>query len=288
MPNYARSMLNKTALLLCVFVCMSLIGSAQTLDKQQDTLNLWQLFKYDANKTFKGVSHAATRPLHWQGDDFYKLGSLVLSTAALSVIDEGSSKFFRRHENDIPIGLREFGLNFAQPHNYLMINGGLYAFGLFTKNEKVRKTSVLILSSSIFSGYLQILARTAVGRARPLAEDGAFTFKPFEGGDRYYSFPSGHTILGMTMAHSIAKQFDNIWVKIGIYTVGSIPALSRLVNGKHWITDVAFSTVLAIVVVDSIDKFLFETEAYNYPKKKKQVSWNLSFGAGKIGVTGTF
>ena len=90
------------------------------------------------------------------------------------------------------------------------------------------------------------------------------------------------------MAHAIAKQFDNIWLKIGIYSVGSVPGFSRMLSGKHWISDVAIGTALAIVVVDSVDKFLFKTNSYDVPQKKKMVSWNFRVGAGQLGVVGTF
>jgi len=273
---------------LIIFFSAVLNSSGQTLDTAKDSSTTWQLLKYDANKTFKGITHAVTRPLHWQGDDFEKFGSIILGSVILSVSDQPSSDILRRNEKHVPMVIKEFGLHFGQPHNYLMLNAGIYGFGLLTKNEAVRKTSVLILSSAMTAGYIQIFARTAIGRARPLTEDGPYTFKPFKGGDKYFSFPSGHAVLSMTMAHAIAKQFDNTWTKIGIYTVGSIPGFTRLLNGKHWITDVAFGTVLSIVVVDSIDKFLFDSQAYTYPKKEKRISWNLSFGGNRIGITGTF
>lgn len=61
------------------------------------------------------------------------------------------------------------------------------------------------------------------------------------------------------MAHSIAKQFDNIYTKIGIYSVASIIPISRLVADAHWLSDVALGTAISIIVVDSVDKFLFNS-----------------------------
>ena len=90
------------------------------------------------------------------------------------------------------------------------------------------------------------------------------------------------------MAHSIAKQFDNIWVKVGIYTLGALPPISRVIDDAHWITDIVFSTALSIIVVDCIDNYLFKEKAYDYPTKKKLISWNLRMGGNQIGVVGTF
>ena len=90
------------------------------------------------------------------------------------------------------------------------------------------------------------------------------------------------------MAHAIAKQFDKTWMKIGVYAIGAIPPISRLVDNAHWITDIAFSTAISIIVVDSIDKYLFESKSYSYPKKEKQISWNLRFSGSQMGIVGTF
>ncbi len=263
---------------------------AQSLEStpQKDSTSIWELAKHDFKYTLKGVGHSITRPVHWKGDDFGKLGILVIGTASLSLMDNPIRDLAQNNRQDFPKVIRDFGWYFGSPQNYFAANAGLYTFGLLTKNEKVRKTSVLIISSSITTGIIQSIGKTAFGRARPGSGLKHLDFNPFSGKSRYRSFPSGHTILSMTMAHSIAKQFENTWVKVGIYTIGSIPPISRIIDDAHWITDIAFSTAISIIVVDSIDKFLFEEEAYDYPKKKKAISWNLRFSTNQIGIVGTF
>ena len=92
------------------------------------------------------------------------------------------------------------------------------------------------------------------------------------------------------MAHSIAKQFQNPWVKAGIYTIGAIPPVSRLIDEAHWFTDIAFSTVVSIIVVDGIHNFLFKEKAFDIerPDQNNKVSWNFSFTGNTIGFVGTF
>ncbi|WP_298895220.1 phosphatase PAP2 family protein [uncultured Psychroserpens sp.] len=272
------------------FSLCSNISSAQPFDSthHQDSLSIWQLAKYDFKYTYKSVGHSLTRPLHWKGKDFAKLGILVAGTATLTLADRPMRDFFQNQKEDFPKVVRDFGWYFGSPQNYFMANAGLYGFGLLTKNEKIRKTSVLIISSSITTGLIQTISKNAFGRARPSSGSGHLTFKPYANDAEFRSFPSGHTILSVTMAHSIAKQFDNTWVKIGIYTVGSIPPISRMIDNSHWITDIAMSAAISVIVVDCIDNFLFKEDAYEYPKKKKQISWNLSFSPNKIGIIGTF
>jgi len=264
--------------------------SAQQLhhEKPSDTATTWQLLRYDAKTTFKGVIHSFTRPAHWKKKDFKTLGTLLLGSVALTAIDNEANTFFARQESSVPEVIKDFGWYFGSPQNYFAATAGIYGFGLFTKNEKVRKTGVLIIASSFTSGLLQSIGKNTVGRARPSANIGPVAFDPFSKASKYHSFPSGHTVLSITMSHAIAKQFDNTWTKIGIYSLGSIAPISRLLAGAHWLTDIAFSTALSIIVVDGIDKFLFNTNAYNYPKKEKKISWDFRFGGNQIGFIGTF
>ncbi|SHH66020.1 phosphatase PAP2 family protein [Winogradskyella jejuensis] len=280
----------KSFFITFVLVASMGLSHAQQLNltAKDSAQNLWQMVKQDTKYTLKSVGHSFTRPLHWKGDDFAKLGILIGGTASLTLADREVRRVFQSNAEDFPTVVRDFGWYFGSPQNYFMANAGLYGFGLITKNEKVRKTSVLIISSSITTGLIQTFTKNAIGRARPGRNEGHLTFNPFANDVGYTSFPSGHTILSVTMAHSIAKQFENPWVKVGIYTVGAIPPISRLVDDAHWLSDIAFSTAVSIFVVDAIDKFLNKQDAYGLPKKEKQISWNLRFGANQIGVVGVF
>lgn len=248
------------------------------------------LLKHDAKYTLKGVAHSYTRPLHWKGKDFVKFGALIASTAALTTLDNETNRFFDRNSEGFPKAIRNFGWYFGSPQNYFIANAGLYGVGLFTKNEKLRKTSVLIISSSIANGFLQSLLKTGVGRARPNSGYTNYDFDLFSAEPAFHSFPSGHTALAITAAHAIAKQFDNTWVKIGIYTVGAIPPVSRLVDGAHWLTDITFSAALSVFIVDSIDAYLFKSKAYDdgTVKAPKKISWNFQMGVNSVGFIGVF
>ncbi len=263
------------------FIC-----NAQSVDS--DSINTWKLFKYDAKTTYKGIKHSLLRPKDWKGKDYTKLGTLVTGTVLMSFADDEVNRFLQRQADDFPEVVRDFGWYFGSPQNYLMANAGLYGVGLITKNQKIRKTSVLIISSSVTSGLIASICKKAFGRARPSSGLGNHYFKPFSKQARFHSFPSGHTILSVTMAHAIAKQFDNFWVKTGIYTIGAIPPVSRLIDNEHWITDVVFSAVVSIIVVDSIDAFLYSSKAYDYPERSKTISWNLKINANQIGIVGVF
>ncbi len=281
-----RFVLTITSLIL--FTSIS-IGQEIKDGKDKDSLAIDKLLKHDALSTIKSIGHSFSRPIHWKGNDYLKLGGLIGGTIILSAADDEVSSFFVNQQRNFPKVVRDFGWYFGSPQNYFMANAGLYGFGVFTKNEQIRRTSVLIISSSFTTGVITSLLKGSVGRARPSSGLGNWEFDAFSKESSFNSFPSGHTSLSITAAHAIAKQFDNTWVKIGIYSIGAIPPISRLVDNAHWVTDIAFSAVVSIIVVDSIDKFLDESKSYaSRFKKKNKISWNISVTPNKIGLVGTF
>lgn len=267
----------------CVY---SYAQSTQAI-KIKDSSTIWQDLKYDTELTIKSVAHAYSSPARWDKDDFRKLTTLSIGVFALSIADETTSEFFINQDDNYPEFVKEIGFRMGKPQVFFALNAGLYSYGLFTKNPKIRRTSILIISSAITAGTLQSISKTAIGRARPNSGLGYDTFKPFSSQAQFHSFPSGHTVLSVTMAHAIAKQVDNFWLKAGIYSIGAITPITRLVDGAHWLTDVTVGAILSIVVVDCIDKFLFEKNAYSI-KKEPKISWNFTFSGNQIGFVGTF
>ncbi|MFC4721691.1 phosphatase PAP2 family protein [Geojedonia litorea] len=259
---------------------------AQELDSSNTNKRIWNYLKYDFNFTLKSVGNAFTQPLRWQNDDLLTAGGIIAGTSLLYLADNEAQDFFLRHEQDIPDAIKDFGWYFGSPQNFFIISSGVYGMGLITDNQNLRRTGVLIISSAVASGIMQSVSKTVVGRSRPkTGSHDEFNFFSKEPG--FHSFPSGHAVLSFTMAHAIAKQFDNFWVKAGIYTVGAIPPVSRLWANAHWVSDVGLGMVLGIVVVDGIDNFMKKKVYYDHAKPKT-VNWNLSFRHNTIGIVGTF
>lgn len=256
--------------------------------KSIDTTSIGKLALYDLTQSVKSVGYSFSRPFHWKKKDFVTLGAIALTAAAITTIDDEASALFVKNEQHVPNVFMEAGTRFGSPQVYFITNAALYGVGLFTKNEKLRKTSVLIISSSFTTGLIQSFSKTMFGRARPGKQYKSNSFRFWSNEAKFHSFPSGHTVLSITMTHAIAKQFSNPWSKVGIYALGSIPPISRLFAGAHWLTDIGLAAVLSIAVVDSIDKFLFKTKAYNTSEKQKTISWNFTFSGNKVGFRGTF
>lgn len=273
---------------LALLLSFGLLNAQDSL-KVDDPNTRWEMFTYDIGTIFKGIGYSYTRPLHWQKQEWATFGYVMGGTGLAYLVDTPTSEYFRGIKDDVPKVIRDYGFKYGSPENNYLITGAVYLTGLATKNEKLRRTGVLLISSASSAGLLQQILKSAVGRARPLSGKNKDTYRPLWAGNReYHSFPSGHTILAMTNAHAIAKQFKSIWVKTGIYTLGAIPAISRLWEGKHWLSDVVLGVAISIFTVESIDKYLDSKYDQKYNDDAKKLSWNLNFGPGQVGLNVRF
>ena len=264
--------------------------NAQKLPVQKQR-TLWNDFTYDMGNVFGGMGHSYSRPLHWKGDDWANFGYLTGGTLLLSTLDGKIDHWADGFREDVPDLITDYGQKYGNPNNNYMVTGGIYLVGLFTKNEKLRRTGVLLISSATAGGLLQQVSKRVIGRARPKSGQTSTTFDPSFGFNRifnYDSFPSGHAMLAFSNAYVIAKQFKSPWIKAGLYTLGSIPGFVRVIDRFHWFSDVAFSTALSIFIVESIDRYLDKKYSEKYNDQSKDVSWSLYFGPRTMGVVVSF
>jgi hypothetical protein len=275
---------------ILLLTLMSTVWSHAQSNRSIEDPTLWQDFTYDMGAVFGGVGYAYTRPLHWQGDDFLKLGGVTAGASLLYLIDGDIRKEFRGHRDKIPEFIKDYGWYSGSPQNNYGVQGAVYLTGLFTKNEKLRRTGVLLLSSATATGFFQQLVKSGVGRARPQTGLGKNHFRPFgSDGSGFRSFPSGHSVLTFTNAHVIAKQFENKWIKAGIYTIGVIPGLTRIYADAHWASDVFVSWAMSYFMVEAIDRYLDRKYDKKYNNQQNDTtSLNFTFSRNTIGVMYNF
>lgn len=280
----------KKLLYTSIFLIGSLaLGQNNNFLPERSDKNLWEDLTYDLGNIFKGVGYAYTRPLHWQQNDFIKFGGVAASTLTIFAFDDNIKRELNSHKEHVPDLLLDYGWYAGSPQNNYGFTGAIYFTGLFTRNEKLRRMGVLLLSSASATGFIQQITKSAIGRARPGAGYGKNHFRPFGGSAAYRSFPSGHGVLSFTTAHVVAKQFNNLWVKAGIYTIGFIPGISRIYADAHWASDVFLSWAISYFTVEVIDIYLdgkYE-EKYN-DKKRNKTSLSLTFVGNGIGAKYSF
>ncbi len=116
--------------------------------------------------------------------------------------------------------------------------------------------------------------------------------RPRPDGSENNSFPSGHAAKSFMSATMLHKEYGwrSPWFSIGAYTVASVSTVSRILNNKHWMTDLVGGAAIGIgsvhlgyYLTDLLfkDKGLsgrYSTPPFFYDSKTKHYVAELSFG----------
>ena len=113
---------------------------------------------------------------------------------------------------------------------------------------KTRKTGVIMMAALLVDVLLcNVFIKNLVARTRPFDVNTAVQLlvaKP-----RDYSFPSGHTATAFMAATMFHKEYGirSPWYSVAGYTIATATAYSRLLNNRHWISDVLAGAGIGII-----------------------------------------
>lgn len=111
---------------------------------------------------------------------------------------------------------------------------GLKACGYESRSGWGRMIVSDAFSAAIMAGAVNGL-KYSVGRLRP-------------DGSRRNSFPSGHTATAFMTAAMLHKEYGwrSPWFSIGGYTAAAVTGVSRILNNRHWLSDVIAGGAIGI------------------------------------------
>lgn len=127
---------------------------------------------------------------------------------------------------------------FTAPASLLTLGAG----ALFDEDE-VKDTGLLMSGVLLTALFGQQPLRIAVGRARPYMEEGHLSFDSFNPSNDYASFVSGHAWISFGISNIVARQIDQTWASVSLYSLATITALSRMYADAHWLTDVILGSI---------------------------------------------
>ena len=80
------------------------------------------------------------------------------------------------------------------------------------------------------------------------------------------SFASGHSAAAFTLAEVLHQEFkDKPWIYVSGYAVATSVAGMRILNNKHWFSDVLVGAGIGMAAT----KFIYATHAYKWKMEKK-------------------
>jgi len=151
----------KALFIACLFLYYVPHTYAQdTLDVKEvkKEMTTWQTIKYDGLSVYGGVKHVYTSPFRWKGKEWLTFGGIMAGHALLLSVDEPASEVFIKQGNGVPTVIKEAGFRFGKPLLNYGLTTSVYTLGLLTKNEKIRRTGVLLIASATAGGLFQTLS----------------------------------------------------------------------------------------------------------------------------------
>jgi len=267
-------------LMLCGMLLLQIQANAQTTDtinlhytdstRSTETRTLTAAdttIRYRINGAYLGsiwsdLKYTVSRPAHWQGKDFVRLGIVLGAAGGLMGVDYEVKQFFGRNHtnfwNSVTGQVEPFG-NAYSP--YLV--GGMYLAGVIAKDRKLEHTSLMTAKSLLLSTLIYTFAKSVVRRGRPTYYDDPFVYNAPFSMDKYHtSFPSGHMLTVTSVATALAEAYgdEHPWVPWVTYSIAIMTGTTRLYQERHWSSDVWLGASLGYFVTKGIFKRQRELE----------------------------
>jgi membrane-associated phospholipid phosphatase len=109
---------------------------------------------------------------------------------------------------------------------------GTYVVGRVWRKPPIASAGADLVDAQIVNGVLTQGIKAATQRRRP------------SGGP--HAFPSGHTSATFATAEVLREHLGWKW-GVPAYAIGAYVSVSRMVDNKHWASDVVFGTALGLV-----------------------------------------
>lgn len=193
---------------------------------QTDTLNMYALYRQKAFPESKVTS-----------SKIYQIGGVGTPLVIGGLLVKGGDKRFRELRNTyIP--------NFHNSYDdYLQYLPAVAMVGMKIGGVKSRSSWGRMLVSDAFAVALMA---TAVNSIKLTAD----VQRP--DGTSYNSFPSGHSATAFMTATMMHKEYGgrSPWYSIGAYTVATATSVGRLMNNRHWLSDVMAGAGIGILTTE--------------------------------------
>lgn len=229
----------------------------------------------------KNTTNPAVEPYTFLQDQTWVGIPLFLA----GIIAKGEKEAFRQNYNNPNTKIRLIKYNFhSEIDNYTQFSGIALTAGLKMAGVEGRSSWPRLFASSLASyGVMAAFVNGIKYSASELRPDGSTR----------NSWPSGHTataFVGATILHKEYGLTRSPWYSIGGYTVATATGVMRVLNNRHWISDVLsgagigiLSTELAYGICDLLfkEKGLLMNDLSIHPDLSKNPSFfSISMGIG--------
>ena len=192
-------------------------------------------------RMFKSVTNPETHPYKFLDDQTWIGVPLFFA----GMIAKSEKTAFRQNYNNPNTRIRLIKYNFHNEiDNYtqyvpLALTIGLHLGGYEGRSDWPRFWASAAMSSAIMAGLVNGIKYTA-SEMRP-------------DGSTRNSWPSGHTATAFLAATILHKEYGltrSPWFSVGAYTLATATGVMRVLNNRHWVSDVLSGAGIGIMSVE--------------------------------------
>lgn len=236
-------------LLVMFFHWPRAVAAVEVSDLERETMGVWP---YRPLRNFKEGLRLLIDP-----QNQWTIGGGLAATLVARDLDEEAQSYFnkKRRIGDLQ-NLGNHYLGTGAPG--VILGAGLWVFGGMTHDWYHAQAGQAQLEALLTAGILTAALKGAVGRRRP------------DNSERF-SFPSGHTSTVFTSA-MVLQEFYGWKIGVPMFLLGTLTAVSRLSENRHWLSDTVAGATLGIVVGHAfarahLDRFQTFDERKNVARK---------------------
>lgn len=201
------------------------------------------LFVSDLNEALNVSANFYTSPLRFDSEDWIKFSAIVGLTAISTLADENIKDLSQKNKSNLSTSVfsvdNYYRLDYAIGSMVL-----LYGYGLIAKDNCTRKLAVKLAEATALASSLTLVSKITIGRARPFLEKDKYYTSSFNSKDDFNSFPSEHTTLAFAYSTVMANEIENVFWKLGWYSLAGLVGYSRIYHNKHWFSDVVMGAAI--------------------------------------------
>ncbi|NIN71020.1 MAG: phosphatase PAP2 family protein [Gemmatimonadetes bacterium] len=181
------------------------------------------------------------------------LGAMVVGTLIaippLDGVDQSVRLSVAGALDDRDVVARSLGRSLGSLPVAVGLTGGTFIVAGMTGHTSLRKAGLHGLEALLLAEAITQIVKFATGRPRPSITSDSDEFYPLRLSADYHSFPSGHTskVFAIAAAFSSGLKDEAPWVPYVAYPLATWTATTRVLDRRHWVTDVVAGAALGIL-----------------------------------------
>lgn len=126
---------------------------------------------------------------------------------------------------------------------------GTWLVGTISGSEAIRRVGRRAFEAFLVNSVVTTVVKVGVGRARPDSGHEGDDFRPGSFSSNNWSYPSGHTSTVFALATVVSAELGDEapWVPFIAYPLAGWTGMSRVLDSRHWFTDVVAGAALGVL-----------------------------------------